>query len=47
MKWDESFSKRADPSGRSAGVHDSAYDDHFEADTKLTGDEPPSKKAKN
>ena len=47
MKWDESFSKRADPSGRAAGVHDSAYGDHFEADTKLTGDEPPSKKAKN
>ena len=47
MKWDESFSKRADPSGRSAGVHDSAYGAHFEADTKIEGDEPPSKKAKN
>ena len=35
MKWDESFSKRADPSGRAAGVHELAYDDGFEADTKL------------
>ncbi|KAL3898168.1 MAG: hypothetical protein SGARI_006741 [Bacillariaceae sp.] len=47
MAWDESFSKRADPSGRSAGVHDSAYDHQFEADTKVDGVEPPSKKAKN
>ena len=47
MAWDESFSKRADPSGRAAGVHDSAYHEHFEADTKI-GDvsEPPSKKPK-
>ena len=35
MKWDESFSKRADPSGRAAGVHDSAYDHSFEADDKV------------
>jgi len=35
MKWDESFAKRADPSGRAAGVHELAYDDTFEADTKL------------
>mmetsp|Transcript_14427 Transcript_14427/g.34922 ORF Transcript_14427/g.34922 Transcript_14427/m.34922 type:complete len:600 (-) Transcript_14427:151-1950(-) len=48
MQWDESFSKRADPSGRAAGVHDSAYHETFEADTKLeSGEEPPSKKAKN
>ena len=45
MAWDESFSKRADPSGRSAGVHDAAYHEKFEADTKLD-DEPPAKKAK-
>mmetsp|Transcript_3760 Transcript_3760/g.5529 ORF Transcript_3760/g.5529 Transcript_3760/m.5529 type:complete len:570 (-) Transcript_3760:170-1879(-) len=25
MNWDESFASRADPSGRAAGVHDSAY----------------------
>jgi asparagine synthase (glutamine-hydrolysing) len=46
MAWDESFATRADPSGRSAGVHDSAYDGKFEADTKVNGDEPPSKKQK-
>jgi len=46
MNWDASFASRADPSGRSAGVHDSAYDEKFVADTKLS-DEPPSKKAKN
>jgi asparagine synthase (glutamine-hydrolysing) len=46
MAWDESFSKRADPSGRSAGVHEAAYHEHFEADTKLGGDEPAAKKAK-
>lgn len=46
MKWDESFSKRADPSGRAAGVHDSAYDAQFEADTKIASDEPPTKKMK-
>lgn len=35
MTWDESFSKRADPSGRAAGAHASAYEAHFEADTKI------------
>ena len=45
MKWDESFSQRADPSGRAAGVHDSAYDQNFVADD-IVG-EPPAKKAKN
>lgn len=35
MSWDASFATRADPSGRSAGVHDSAYDATFEADTKI------------
>lgn len=45
MAWDESFSKRADPSGRAAGVHECAHDEHFEADTKI-GSEPPSKKQK-
>eukprot|EP00542_Grammatophora_oceanica_P002520 CAMPEP_0194069206 /NCGR_PEP_ID=MMETSP0009_2-20130614/87514_1 /TAXON_ID=210454 /ORGANISM="Grammatophora oceanica, Strain CCMP 410" /LENGTH=595 /DNA_ID=CAMNT_0038722377 /DNA_START=143 /DNA_END=1930 /DNA_ORIENTATION=- len=44
MKWDESFSKRADPSGRAAGVHDSAYDHSFEADDKV---EHLSKKQKS
>lgn len=47
MAWDESFSKRADPSGRAAGVHENAHDDDFEADTKIGGGEPPSKKAKS
>lgn len=47
MKWDESFALRADPSGRAAGVHDAAYDEKFEADTKIEdGGEPPAKKAK-
>ena len=47
MAWDASFALRADPSGRSAGVHDSAYDNTFHADTKLeTDSEPPSKKTK-
>jgi asparagine synthase (glutamine-hydrolysing) len=45
MAWDESFSLRADPSGRSAGVHDAAYDEKFEADSNIS-DEPASKKAK-
>ncbi|KAL7559493.1 hypothetical protein ACA910_010307 [Epithemia clementina (nom. ined.)] len=44
MNWDASFSLRADPSGRAAGVHDSAYDVSFEADSKVV--EPPIKKAK-
>mmetsp|Transcript_8351 Transcript_8351/g.20566 ORF Transcript_8351/g.20566 Transcript_8351/m.20566 type:complete len:600 (+) Transcript_8351:165-1964(+) len=48
MKWDESFAQRADPSGRAAGVHDAAYDEKFEADTKIEGTgEPPAKKVKN
>jgi len=51
MGWDASFASRADPSGRAAGVHDAAYDEKFEADTKVpensTADEPPAKKAKN
>jgi asparagine synthase (glutamine-hydrolysing) len=48
MTWDASFEGRADPSGRSAGVHDSAYDAKFEADTKLETEAngPPAKKAK-
>jgi len=32
MSWDESFSLRADPSGRAAGVHDASYDETFVAD---------------
>jgi len=47
MAWDESFASRADPSGRSAGVHESAYDVTFEADTKLAvNGEPAAKKVK-
>mmetsp|Transcript_24020 Transcript_24020/g.35819 ORF Transcript_24020/g.35819 Transcript_24020/m.35819 type:complete len:600 (+) Transcript_24020:123-1922(+) len=46
MNWDASFALRADPSGRCAGVHDSAYDDNFVADTVIESDEPSSKKAK-
>jgi len=47
MSWDKSFSLRADPSGRAAGVHDSAYDAAFVADDEVKGDdEPPTKKAK-
>ena len=46
MNWDASFALRADPSGRAAGVHDAAYDEKFEADTKIVA-EPPAKKAKN
>jgi asparagine synthase (glutamine-hydrolysing) len=44
MQWDASFASRADPSGRSAGVHSAAYDEAFEADTKVS--EPAIKKAK-
>ena len=32
MSWDESFSTRADPSGRAAGVHDASYSAKFVAD---------------
>eukprot|EP00978_Attheya_sp_CCMP212_P027774 scaffold93922_cov46-Attheya_sp.AAC.3 len=48
MTWDASFASRADPSGRSAGVHEEAYDEKFEADTKLEEEAngPPAKKAK-
>jgi len=47
MNWDASFSQRADPSGRAAGVHDSAYSEKFVADTVVDGSsEPPSKKTK-
>jgi len=35
MSWDESFSQRADPSGRAAGVHDAAYDVNFVADDNV------------
>ena len=35
MSWDASFALRADPSGRAAGVHDSAYGETFEADDKV------------
>jgi len=35
MSWDASFATRADPSGRAAGVHASAYDGTFVADTKV------------
>lgn len=45
MMWDESFSNRADPSGRAAGVHEAAYDASFAADTKVS-EGPPAKKAK-
>jgi len=48
MMWNETFSHRADPSGRAAGVHASAYDAAFEADTKIaSSEEPAAKKAKN
>lgn len=46
MNWDATFALRADPSGRCAGVHDSAYDDNFVADTIIKSDEPSAKKAK-
>ena len=45
MAWDASFASRADPSGRAAGVHDSAYDAKFVADDVVDG-EPATKKAK-
>lgn len=35
MNWDASFASRADPSGRAAGVHDSAYDTTFVADSQV------------
>ena len=49
MNWDASFSLRADLSGRAAGVHDTAYNEKFVADTVVDDgtSEPPSKKTKN
>jgi len=49
MNWDKSFAGRADPSGRAAGVHDSAYDQKFVAATEVVAgsEEPPAKKSKN
>jgi asparagine synthase (glutamine-hydrolysing) len=47
LSWGASFADRADPSGRAAGVHDSAYDASFGADSKKDETEPPAKKAKN
>jgi asparagine synthase (glutamine-hydrolysing) len=46
MQWDASFASRADPSGRAAGVHSSAYNEDFEADDKVVDTEPPAKKQK-
>lgn len=47
MSWDASFSQRADPSGRAAGVHDSAYGAGFEADDQVDVEaESPTKKQK-
>ena len=48
MAWDASFEGRADPSGRAAGVHDSAYDNTFIADDneKINGGEQKKKKLK-
>ena len=46
MAWDASFATRADPSGRSAGVHDAAYDETFVTDVAKGDDEPASKKQK-
>lgn len=47
MNWDASFASRADPSGRSAGVHEDAYGDAFVADTVLEDPKSPAtKKAK-
>jgi asparagine synthase (glutamine-hydrolysing) len=43
MQWDVSFSQRADPSGRAAGVHNSAYGDEYVADDVV---EPSTKKVK-
>mmetsp|Transcript_2841 Transcript_2841/g.5454 ORF Transcript_2841/g.5454 Transcript_2841/m.5454 type:complete len:596 (+) Transcript_2841:34-1821(+) len=46
MTWDASFEGRADPSGRAAGVHDSAYDNTFIADDneKVSGGNPAKKR---
>eukprot|EP00339_Tiarina_fusa_P026095 CAMPEP_0117026722 /NCGR_PEP_ID=MMETSP0472-20121206/19616_1 /TAXON_ID=693140 ORGANISM="Tiarina fusus, Strain LIS" /NCGR_SAMPLE_ID=MMETSP0472 /ASSEMBLY_ACC=CAM_ASM_000603 /LENGTH=599 /DNA_ID=CAMNT_0004733803 /DNA_START=104 /DNA_END=1903 /DNA_ORIENTATION=- len=46
MGWDESFSTRADPSGRAAGVHDAAYDEAFKGHDNVGDSEPPAKKQK-
>jgi asparagine synthase (glutamine-hydrolysing) len=45
MQCDESFSRRSDPSGRAAGVHEAAYDHGFEGSGNATG-EPLKKKSK-
>ncbi len=44
MAWDASFAGRADPSGRAAGVHDSAYDAKFSMENKSEAAESPSAK---
>lgn len=46
MNWDATFASRADPSGRAAGVHSSAYSDEFEAEDKVGDSEPAAKKRK-
>lgn len=47
MAWCDTFSQRADPSGRAAGAHDSALGGEFVADDDVDKDgEPPAKKAK-
>lgn len=45
MNWDKSFSLRADPSGRAAGVHSAAYNESFVADTQINP-EPKNKRTK-
>lgn len=53
MSWCASFADRADPSGRAAGVHESAYGSNFKADAPDADlkkvdvvPEPPKKKLK-
>lgn len=46
MEWDKSFADRADPSGRAAGVHDSAYDATFKGHNEVKVGGPPTKKQK-
>jgi len=46
IEWDESFKDRADPSGRAvAGVHDSSYDEHFNAEGNVEGEHGNKRKA--
>lgn len=47
MNWDKTFATRADPSGRAAGVHDSAYDTTFEADDTADDVSRPTKMQKS